>query len=85
MDVFAKSLQYLKKIATDAVNERHLRSEKDNPETELMYKPHQIQWVITIPAIWSISAKEFMRKAAYKVINRCPIPFGKEENGSVKY
>ena len=32
-----------------------------------MYKPEQIQWVITIPAIWQISAKEFMRKAAYKV------------------
>ena len=52
---------------TDVVNERHLRSEKDNPNTEVMYKPEQIQWVITIPAIWQISAKEFMRKAAYKV------------------
>ena len=67
MDVFAKCLEYLKKTATDVVNERHLRSEKDNPNTEVMFKPEQIQWVITIPAIWRISAKEFMRKAAYKV------------------
>lgn len=66
LDVFAKCLEYLKKTATDVVNERHLRSEKDNPNTEVMYKPEQIQWVITIPAIWRISAKEFMRKAAYK-------------------
>ncbi|XP_022777848.1 heat shock 70 kDa protein 12A-like [Stylophora pistillata] len=66
LDVFAKCLEYLKKTATDVVNERHLRSEKDNPHAEVMYKPEQIQWVITIPAIWRISAKEFMRKAAYK-------------------
>ena len=65
--MFAKCLEYLKKTATDVVNERHLRSEKDNPNTEVMYKPEQIQWVITIPAIWQISAREFMRKAAYKV------------------
>ena len=65
--MFAKCLEYLKKTATDVVNERHLRSEKDNPNTEVMYKAEQIQWVITIPAIWRISAKEFMRKAAYKV------------------
>lgn len=66
LDVFAKSLGYLKTIATNAVNERYLRSDKDNPDVEVMYKPEQIQWVITIPAIWRMSAKEFMRKAAYK-------------------
>ena len=67
LDVFAKCLQYLKIVATDAVNERY---HKDNPGAEVMYKldVSQIQWVITIPAIWTISAKEFMRKAAYKVI-----------------
>lgn len=67
LDVFAKCLQYLKIVATDAVNERY---HKDNPGAEVMYKLEvsQIQWVITIPVIWNISAKEFMRKAAYKVI-----------------
>lgn len=69
LDVFAKCLEYLKKVATDAVNERHLKSEKDNPDAEVMYRPSQIQWVITIPAIWSVTAKKFMRKAAYKVTN----------------
>ena len=68
LDVFAKCLEYLKRVATDAINERHLKSDKDNPGAEVMYKNSQIQWVITIPAIWSISAKEFMRMAAYKVI-----------------
>ena len=67
--MFAKCLEYLKKISTDAVNERYLKSQKDNPDAEVKYEPSQIQWVITIPAIWSVSAKEFMRKAAYKVTN----------------
>lgn len=67
LDVFAKCLQYLKTVATDVVNERY---HEVNPGAEVMYKleDSQIQWVITIPVIWSISAKEFMRKAAYKVI-----------------
>ena len=65
--MFAKCLEKLKQIATDVVNERHLKSTKDNPTADVMYKPEQIQWVITIPAIWSISAKKFMREAAYKV------------------
>ena len=26
-----------------------------------------IQWVITVPAIWRASAKQFMRQAAYNV------------------
>lgn len=67
LDVFAKCLKYLKKVATDAVNERYLKSNKDYASAEVMYKDAQIQWVITIPAIWSLSAKHFMRKAAYKV------------------
>lgn len=70
--MFAKCLEYLKKAATDAVNERHLKSQKDNPDVDVMYTPEQIQWVITIPAIWSVSAKKFMRKAAYKVPNVVP-------------
>ena len=73
--MFAKCLEYLKKVSTDAVNERHLRSQKDNPDADVMYKPAQIQWVITIPAIWSVSAKEFMRKAAYKVNNDTKLTF----------
>jgi len=67
LDVFAKCLEYLKKVATDTINARHLKSQRDNPDAEAMYKPSQIQWVITIPAIWSVTAKKFMRTAAYKV------------------
>ena len=30
-------------------------------------KPHEIRWVLTVPAIWPESAKQFMRKSAEKV------------------
>lgn len=29
-------------------------------------EPHEIQWVLTVPAIWTDTAKEFMRKSAEK-------------------
>lgn len=67
LDVFAKCLKFLKDTATDTINERYLCSKKDNPNAKVKFKDEHIQWVVTIPAIWRISAKEFMRKAAYEV------------------
>jgi len=34
-----------------------------------MFRNHglRIQWIVTVPAIWSDAAKEIMRKAAEKV------------------
>lgn len=36
------------------------------------YEPDEksIRWVLTVPAIWDENAKQFMREAAHKVINR---------------
>ena len=31
------------------------------------YTAKDIQWVLTVPAIWSPAAKQFMREAAYEV------------------
>ena len=31
---------------------------------------HRIRWVITVPAIWSQEARQFMRKAAKRVNTR---------------
>ena len=31
------------------------------------YSAKDIQWVLTVPAIWTPAAKQFMREAAYKV------------------
>lgn len=39
--------------------------------------PHKVRWVVTVPAIWSHSAKQFIREAAYKVkesLNDLPFP-----------
>jgi hypothetical protein len=34
---------------------------------DLSIKPSEITWVLTVPAIWSDPAKQFMREAAVKV------------------
>lgn len=34
----------------------------------------QIKWVITVPAIWKASAKQFMRQAAYNVSIQIILP-----------
>ena len=31
-------------------------------------QPRNILWVLTVPAIWKPGARQFMRKAAYKVM-----------------
>ena len=51
LEVFSESIRYLKDHAL-----RHL----DGPDDD-------IQWVLTVPAIWDDSAKQFMRLAAEKV------------------
>lgn len=57
--VFAHSIKYLKDRAIEIIRER-TGDEK--------YSEKDIQWVITVPAIWKPAAKQFMREAAYKVI-----------------
>ncbi|XP_069137465.1 heat shock 70 kDa protein 12A-like isoform X1 [Argopecten irradians] len=51
--VFAASIRYLKDKLIDTLN-------KQNP----MDDDKAIHWVLTIPAIWSESAKQFMRESA---------------------
>lgn len=43
----------------------HIRKPLDKEGTDI--KPHEIKWVLTVPAIWSDSAKQFMRKNAENV------------------
>lgn len=38
-----------------------------------VYKYENVLFVLTVPAIWSESAKEFMKKAAIKVDKKCII------------
>ena len=57
IDIFSASIEYLKNtllgIVQGAVNE---------------FRPTDIAWVLTVPAIWEDSAKQFMREAANKVL-----------------
>ena len=54
IDVFAKALQYMK-IITLAKFEGF-----DNPSRKIL-------WIITVPAIWSLAAKQIMKVAAEQV------------------
>lgn len=58
VDVFAKVILYLK---------QHLLSKVKSLDTNMQLSPSDIQWVVTVPAIWDDKAKFFMRKAAEKV------------------
>ena len=57
IDVFSLSIRALKE---------HLIKELVKQGTGL--KVDEIQWVLTVPAIWSDSAKQFMRASAEKVL-----------------
>lgn len=54
---------------------RELRShfEKAVKKSGSMCFRDKVLYVLTVPAIWSESAKEFMKKAAMKVENQCII------------
>ena len=55
VDVYAMALKFLKETALEWIH-------------KLPKHPYQkIQWIVTVPAIWSDAAKETMRKAAMKV------------------
>ena len=57
IDVFSLSIRALKE---------HLIEELVKQGTGL--EVDEIQWVLTVPAIWSDSAKQFMRASAEKVL-----------------
>lgn len=56
-EVFATSISYLKDKALEILKER----------TATEFTAKDIQWVITVPAIWKPPAKQFMREAAKQV------------------
>lgn len=58
LHVFSHSIRYLKDQAIEIIQER---------TGDEHYSAKDIQWVITVPAIWKPAAKQFMREAAYKV------------------
>ncbi|KAL7882339.1 hypothetical protein AOLI_G00091880 [Acnodon oligacanthus] len=55
MKVFSESIKFMKDHALDMI-ERHTAGVK--------YSASDATWVLTVPAIWSAAAKQFMREAA---------------------
>uniref|UniRef100_A0A3B3YNH1 HS12B protein n=1 Tax=Poecilia mexicana TaxID=48701 RepID=A0A3B3YNH1_9TELE len=58
LKVFSESLRFLKEDA--------LRTISRNTEGKIFF-PSDFTWVLTVPAIWDPSAKQFMREAATQV------------------
>ena len=56
--MFSHSIKFLKDEALKMICER--TGDKD-------LNVNDIEWVLTVPAIWTRVAKQFMRKAAYEV------------------
>lgn len=57
IDVFALSLKFIKD-----------NLDKELEKTGYDIGEEEVQWVITIPAIWNPRSKQFMRMAAEKVL-----------------
>ncbi|CAH1263874.1 HSPA12A [Branchiostoma lanceolatum] len=58
LDIFAHAMRYLKDHMLNAI--------KLTVSRETTLENDDICWVLTVPAIWDDSAKQFMRQAAYK-------------------
>lgn len=57
LDIFSKALGFLKDKALERIHQ----------QSGVEYKAREVRWVVTVPAIWKQSAKQFMREAAYEV------------------
>ncbi|NXY77567.1 HS12B protein, partial [Glareola pratincola] len=55
LTVFSESLRYLKDHALETIQEASFQT---------VCNPEEITWVLTVPAIWSSAARQFMRLAA---------------------
>ena len=58
LTIFTHSIYYIHSEAIKVIRER---TGDEN------FGSGEVQWVLTVPAIWKPAAKQFMREAAYKV------------------
>lgn len=64
MTVFAHALKFFKDHVLEELS--------DQSATKILEE--DIQWVLTVPAIWKAPAKQFMRTAAYEVSGMFNVP-----------
>lgn len=70
IDVFALSIKELK---------THLLKALETQGTKV--KTSEVQWVLTVPAIWTENAKQFMRKSAEMASQNLSSYFRHTKNG----
>ena len=58
LTIFTYSIHYIHLKAIAVIQER---------TGDESFGSGDVQWVLTVPAIWKPAAKQFMREAAYKV------------------
>lgn len=56
LEIFSKALGFLKDKALQRIHQ----------QSGVEYTEREVRWVVTVPAIWKQSAKQFMREAAYE-------------------
>lgn len=59
LEIFTHAIHYLHARALEVIQER---------TGDEYFNSADIQWVLTVPAIWTPAAKQFMREAAYQVV-----------------
>ena len=64
----------LSETSTKSVSSKTVSNEKEKEKSPSVYSnesswSNDILWVLTVPAIWSDQAKQFMREAAIQVSN----------------
>jgi hypothetical protein len=60
IDVFSRSIEFLKEHLLGVLVEQGMKDKDEAME--------QTRWVLTVPAIWTDPAKEFMKEAATRVL-----------------
>lgn len=58
IDVFSTAIKYLKDYLISTIQDKNLNC---------TITEEKIKWVLTVPAIWDVAAKKFMREAAERV------------------
>lgn len=61
IEVFARSIEYLKDKFVKKFKERNL-------QVSILPLNKNVTWVLTVPAIWDEPAKQFMEEAAKRVM-----------------
>lgn len=56
--MLSHSIKFLKDKAVKVISERNI---------DEYFNVKEVRWVLTVPAVWTPVAKQFMRKAAYEV------------------